>query len=208
MSKLTRKQIKAIAIPELVNPDDHVSGDDTPNFKPFIGHHDGSFTFRRTFYYRHGLTTLDWIDTVTDFFEQRGYAVDVLDSGEQRNDWPKDSFWFVKINIIEIEDDGYTKLAKTVLDAMLKYDYISFEYPENVYQLDTLQDIRPLTFRVQGLGIIKFDTNTKQWSLDALFTRNMTLNTATVASIAARWVEAKDFLVELDMLTSTIETTE
>jgi hypothetical protein len=86
-----------IAVPELVSPEDHVSGDDSPNFKPIIEHRsDQEWTFRRTYFYTHGKTSEDWKNTVIMFFAEQGYKFIPSDSGKVQNNWPKESFFFVR----------------------------------------------------------------------------------------------------------------
>jgi hypothetical protein len=92
-----------LAVPELVDPEDHVSGDSSPNFKPLVEHRsDQEWTFRRTYYYTHGYTSEKWLETVQKFFESVGYLFIPSDHGRVRNNWPKESFFFVRGRFEEI----------------------------------------------------------------------------------------------------------
>lgn len=98
---MNRKQLAAIIIPNLVNPEDHIpfDGDKRGAFKPFIAHKDGSFSLRESFFYSHGKTDRDWQNRVVDFLRKAGIEIDIVQiyTSKMTSTW----FWSIQFRIIE-----------------------------------------------------------------------------------------------------------
>lgn len=100
---INRKQMFKIAVPELVDPEAHVSGDDSPNFKPIVEHRsDEEWTFKRTYFYTHGETAQSWSEEVVEFFKPFGFEFVPTESQQVYHSWPKESYFYTRGYFTEI----------------------------------------------------------------------------------------------------------
>ena len=72
---------------------DYVAGDKC------IAHRDGTFTAKRFFFYRHGGCEDMFAEKIISSLEERGMRVAILETSENWNAWPKDSWWEVKFEV-------------------------------------------------------------------------------------------------------------
>ena len=66
-----------------------------------VRHKDGSFYLKRGFFYRHGLTAEKHVERIVKQFKELGVEYELLDSYEDWNAWPKDSWMVAKFKIIK-----------------------------------------------------------------------------------------------------------
>ena len=59
-----------------------------------VRHKDGTYSFKHGFFYRLGMTSEKWAEKVSKGLEKAGVTFELVDSTEDWNAWPKDS-WFV-----------------------------------------------------------------------------------------------------------------
>jgi hypothetical protein len=56
---------------------------------------DGSFEFRKMYFYRHGQTTEQYVSAILRVYPQ----AKIVDQGDEFHHWPKDSYFMVRFKI-------------------------------------------------------------------------------------------------------------
>ena len=109
---MNRKQL----IAKLEEAGMYVATTKVDGFNALTAHKDGRFTFRETYFYTGGKTEYDWQDKVVSALESVGVQLTAVTVYNERNSWPKDSFWAV---CFEVVDDNRQKMCLMLEEAKL-----------------------------------------------------------------------------------------
>jgi len=70
-----------------------------PSTRPFVRHADGTYTYRRTFFYPRPGYPEKLVREVKQAFRGTPFTVQILGYGERWRDWPKDSYHWVRFKV-------------------------------------------------------------------------------------------------------------
>jgi hypothetical protein len=66
-----------------------------------VKHKDGSFSLKKGFFYKHGLTAEKHAAKVEDQFKKLGVEFELIEAYEDWSSWPKDSWMTAKFRIMK-----------------------------------------------------------------------------------------------------------
>jgi RIO-like serine/threonine protein kinase len=70
-------------------------------FDRIVHHKDGTFSFKRGFFYRHGMTAEKYAEMMCVRLKEARVEFQFLESIEDWNPWPKDSWFVARFKILE-----------------------------------------------------------------------------------------------------------
>ena len=65
-----------------------------------VRHKDGTFSLKKGFFYRHGMDSDKWANILSERLSKANVNFNIVESFEDWNAWPKDSWFVVKIEVL------------------------------------------------------------------------------------------------------------